>query len=219
MKVRYSADKKHAYFNSEIFTRDEKTGYYLTTRNHKRAGRRLHRAVWEYYNGNISKGYHIHHIDGDKNNNDISNLRIMSAREHAIQHGKELTEEQREWKRNNVIKNAVPKASEWHKTEEASRMHREMAKKQWENKKPQKYVCDYCGKEYESLNNYGEEGNRFCSNACKSAWRRKSGIDNEIRVCEVCGREFSVNKYKKTSICSRHCAMVKRHREANGRRL
>ena len=161
----------------------------------------------------------MHHVDGNKDNNDISNLKLITASEHLKLHGRELTEEQREQRRINVVKNAVPKSIEWRKTEEARRMNRERAKKQWENKKPQKYTCDYCGKEYESLNSYGEEGNRFCSNACKSAWRRKSRIDDEIRVCEVCWREFLVNKYRKTSICSRHCAMVKRHREANGRRL
>lgn len=219
MKVTYSADKKHAYFNDETFTRDEKTGYYLITRGQKRSGRRLHKAVFEYYNGPISEGRHIHHIDGDKNNNDISNLRLMSAREHAMLHGKELTDEQRERRRNNVVKNAIPKSIEWSKTEEASRMNREKAKKLWENKKPEKYICTHCGKEFESINSYGEMENRFCSNACRSAWRRKSGTDNEVRVCEVCGKEFSINKYRKTSICSRHCAMVKRHREANGRRL
>ena len=219
MEVAYSENGKHAIFNGNRFTKDKRTGYYLSTAKMGNSRQRLHVAVWEYHNCPAPHGYHVHHVDGNKDNNDISNLKLITASEHLKLHGRELTEEQREQRRINVVKNAVPKASEWHKTEEASRMHREMAKKQWENKKPQKYVCDYCGKEYESLNNYGEEGNRFCSNACKSAWRRKSGIDNEIRVCEVCGREFSVNKYRKTSICSRHCAMVKRHREANGRRL
>lgn len=45
MKVTYLEDKKHAYFDGETFTRDERTGYYLTTKNNDRAGRRLHRVV------------------------------------------------------------------------------------------------------------------------------------------------------------------------------
>ena len=64
--ISYKSNGKFAYFNGLKFTRDDKTGYYLNSTIRKR----LHRCVWEYYNGEIPKGYHIHHKDNDKSNND-----------------------------------------------------------------------------------------------------------------------------------------------------
>lgn len=40
-----------------------------------------HRLVWEQHNGQIPNGFDIHHIDGNKLNNDIKNLEM-------IQHGR-----------------------------------------------------------------------------------------------------------------------------------
>lgn len=41
-----------------------------------------YRKIWETYNGSIPDGYEIHHIDGDRQNNDISNLICLSLKEH-----------------------------------------------------------------------------------------------------------------------------------------
>lgn len=41
-----------------------------------------YRQVWEKEYGKIPKGYEIHHIDGDRSNNDISNLKCVSIDEH-----------------------------------------------------------------------------------------------------------------------------------------
>ena len=61
---------KEIWFNGIKFTKDDKTGYYLNSSIRKR----LHRYVWELHYGEIPEGYHIHHIDFDKSNNDISNF-------------------------------------------------------------------------------------------------------------------------------------------------
>jgi len=47
----------------------------------KRAFCRVHRIVWELHNGPVPEGLEIDHIDGDKQNNDIINLRIVSHSE------------------------------------------------------------------------------------------------------------------------------------------
>ena len=44
--------------------------------------RMLHDIVWENANGSIPDGYEIHHIDGDKQNNDIENLKLVTPLEH-----------------------------------------------------------------------------------------------------------------------------------------
>lgn len=42
-----------------------------------------YRKLWEAANNaTIPSGYHIHHIDGIHNNNDITNLMCVSAEEH-----------------------------------------------------------------------------------------------------------------------------------------
>lgn len=46
----------------------------------------LHVAVWEKANGPVPKGYVIHHIDFNKDNNDISNLQCMTNSEHGKLH-------------------------------------------------------------------------------------------------------------------------------------
>lgn len=47
-----------------------------------------HRVVWEAAHGPIPKGYVIHHIDGNGKNNDLSNLRLMTQKEHLSMHAK-----------------------------------------------------------------------------------------------------------------------------------
>ena len=63
--------------------------------------------------------------------------------------------------------------------------------------------CVNCGNEFECIDN---GHNRFCSNKCKSAYRRKSGVDNVERACVVCNKTFVTNKYSKKRSCSRECA-------------
>jgi len=52
-------------------------GYYMSGH-----GKRLHRAVWEDNYGTIPEGHDIHHLDGDKENNDPSNLVPASSGEY-----------------------------------------------------------------------------------------------------------------------------------------
>ncbi|WJJ56810.1 HNH homing endonuclease [Staphylococcus phage vB_SAP01] len=60
---------------------------YLMVRVAKR-NIRVHRLIYEYFIGNIPKGYHIHHIDGNKQNNCIDNLECVSPSEHTTHHNK-----------------------------------------------------------------------------------------------------------------------------------
>jgi hypothetical protein len=202
--------EKFVYFDGYKFTRDDKTGYYLNSTIRQR----LHRYVWEFYNGPIPKGYHIHHKDFNKANNDISNLQLLSFEEHEKLHGEAHAADEgfRVWAKANLAKTARPKASEWHKSEEGREWH----KKQFEKSRSKifierDFICENCGKAFKST----QTESRFCSNNCKSAWRRKAGLDNEKRICASCGSPFIVNKYSKTECCSRSCSMRLRHLRQN----
>lgn len=175
--------------------------YYLCGYYFQKNGVRLHRVVWEYHNGEIPKGYHIHHKDSDRSNNNINNLELVKAKEHLSGH---MTTEKREQARKNVQK-AIEKAPEWHRSQEGRKWHSEHGKGTWENREPVEYVCDFCGKKYESLK-ITNVGNHFCSNNCKASFRRHSGVDNETRTCEKCGKEFVTNKYSKARYCSLICS-------------
>ena len=59
------------------------TGYYSSTTSKRGL---LHRKVWEHHNGPIPDGMVIHHKDGDKGNNDISNLEMIELAKHSHGH-------------------------------------------------------------------------------------------------------------------------------------
>lgn len=48
----------------------------------------LHRDIYEFYNGEIPEGYLVHHVDGNHFNNNIENLSLLTATEHALHHHK-----------------------------------------------------------------------------------------------------------------------------------
>ena len=172
-----------------------KCGFYF-----QRFGKRLHRAVWEFHNGEIPSGFAVHHIDGDRANNQIDNLALMPMADHAAHHmddpgRRELSKE--------AIKRARAKAVEWHGSEEGKNWH----KRQYELygaklHKPFAGVCVQCGKHYETLD---VGNNMFCSKSCKTAHRKASGVDNEARDCAHCGKSFQTNKYQHVKYCSREC--------------
>lgn len=165
----------------------------------------LHQYVWEKENGAIPEGYEIHHIDRNTTNNNIENLQLVTKEEHHEIH-KILSwdEDRREWARKNLELNARPKASEWHGSEEGLEWHKKQYNRCKEKlHKKETFKCECCGKKFEGTAN---GVNRFCSNKCKSKFRRDSGIDDEYRICKVCGKKFKTNKYSKAKTCSRSCA-------------
>lgn len=171
--------EKYQFYNGLKFTRDEKTGYYL----------------------NSTRKIRIHHIDFDKSNNSISNLQLLSKSKHKALHGRLCGILN---VKNGLLDKIRPMTKKWHASKEGSAWH----KTHYEAMKDKLYVsknftCINCGKKYSSICN-GE--NKFCSNACKSSYRRKSGVDNIEEECVICGKKFTKNKYSKTKTCSRKCA-------------
>jgi predicted nucleic acid-binding Zn ribbon protein len=187
------------------FSKDKKTGYYLSTTKIDGKRKRLHRYVWEKYNGEIPKGYAVHHKDNNKGNNDISNLELIKKEQHAHLHGTiYVTNELNDKKRRNTLEKMIPKAAEWHKSEEGKQWHKKHYSNIIATLEKREYVCVNCGKSYKSR---PTGKNRFCSNNCKSAWRRKNKIDQEERVCIVCGKTYFTNKYSKSVTCSKSCGV------------
>lgn len=148
-------------FNGESF--------YLCGEYFQHKGKRLHRTVWEYHNGIIPDDGHIHHRDGNKANNDITNLELLTGSEHLSKHMK--TEEAVQRSRES-IKKAIAAAPAWHRSEEGKKWHSENGKVQWQNRSLNTYCCSFCGKEYKTKYKYSLTSNHFCSNNCKASFRR-----------------------------------------------
>lgn len=58
-------------------------GYYRSTTGDRHL---LHRRVWEDANGAIPEGHDVHHVDHNKLNNDLGNLRLLTKAEHTRLH-------------------------------------------------------------------------------------------------------------------------------------
>lgn len=193
-------------------------GYYYNSHLRKY----LHQMVWITEKGPIPKGYEIHHIDFNRENNDISNLACIPSKEHHDLHSALLTDEERQWRRDNLDKNARPAASEWHKSEKGREWHSAHAKKMIENgtsafTRYEELTCTMCGKKYMGVTK-STQPNHFCSNACKARHLRKVRREDmsDRRTCEICGKEFMCSKWSNTKTCSKSCAMVLRARKSKG---
>lgn len=70
----------------------ERTRYTGDRNNYvKLGGKHMHRTVMEKYLGRkLRRDEIVHHIDGDKWNNALSNLQIMTQAEHFVEHLKEI---------------------------------------------------------------------------------------------------------------------------------
>lgn len=209
MEIEYSPDKKGAFVDGHRFTRDDRTGCYLAaTATFDGRRERLHAYMWRTRMGAVPDGVEVHHVDEDKGNNEVSNLELLPVHDRRVLHGAPMTDERREALRRNLRENAAPKAAEWHASEEGRAWHSEHARRMWEKTGGSRYVCTMCGKEFTSRKRYRDGSNRFCSGACKSAFRRMMGYDNEERTCVVCGSRFVTGKYGKVVRCKR-CAHVR----------
>ena len=79
------------YPGGPLFIRGDNR-YLATTDRSTRTICYIHRACWEAYWGMIPKGYVVHHVDGDKLNNEIENLQCMTRSEHSSYHHTERQE-------------------------------------------------------------------------------------------------------------------------------
>lgn len=201
--VQYFDMGQIACIDDYVFRRDKKTGYYLSTKPIGAKRKRLHVYVWEREHGTIPKGYHVHHIDHNKANNEPDNLALLTASQHRQIHADEMEDERRAKIKRNLIEKAIPASKAWHSSKEGLEWHRQHGIKMMREREPITYTCTMCGKEFQSRHIYGKNENHFCSNNCKSAYRRKSGVDDVEKICECCGEGFKANKYSTVKYCQK----------------
>lgn len=182
------------HYNKKFYL-DKKTGYWISTTCPKV---RAHVWVWKVNKGTIPKGFHIHHKDENKSNNNIENLSILSASEHLRHHGNDPIKKARSAKWCNIIR---PLTKAWHASREGHQWHKKNGVICWQKREFKTFNCKQCNKKYDTKSYHQE----FCSNACKSKWRRDQKIDFINKVCPVCQEIYHANKYSRSKTCGRKC--------------
>src|SRR3990167_8562415 len=161
----YRGQKYNRYPNSK---RRQLRVYFYRHSGNKESPFALHRQIWIDNNGEIPKGFVIHHIDGDSLNNDIENLECLSAKEHASNHMREPARAAMS-KKNIFI--AQESAKAWHSSPEGIAWHKIHGKESWSKRKTIRCHCVVCGKDFDAL----WKNASVCSDSCNGKkWRQNN---------------------------------------------
>lgn len=129
--IEYNGKKYHRYPNSK---RRQLRVYYWRHDKWKQAPVALHRQIYIDNFGPIPDGYHIHHKDGDTENNSPENLQALPAKVHIS------IESRKSWEQHGDRRRAS------RSTPEARKKNSEAQKKRIEKK----LVCEFCGDSFMS---------------------------------------------------------------------
>ena len=193
--------------------------YYLsqsTTNEGRRNAKSLHVAIWEYYNNRaVPSDCCIHHLDGNVFNNDISKLEWVKRKDHLSNHSKKNWQN-KEFKERQlkVLKNAQELAKEWHKSDDGREWHSKHGKDVMANRKPVTLKCEFCGKEFQSIQPWA----KYCSSKCFDKWRNRNQRVEVSGTCVVCGKQFTTTKPRKQKTITRFCSKSCRNKYAYAQR-
>ena len=204
-------EKDIIIYNGGKFTRypnakgNTEKRYYSGWVGNPKKKKRLH--VYKYENeiGEVPKGFHVHHIDGNTLNNEISNLQIIERSAHHKMH---MADEKRKEQSRQALKNfAQPAACEWHKSQNGRKWHKELMQSRIAKAKTE-IKCKECEKTFVGNVGVGFDS-KFCCVQCKTRYgQRIYRSDKRYYVekeCVVCSKKYSVSKWVKTKCCNRSC--------------
>ena len=119
----------------------------------------LHREVWKNTHGDIPPKHVIHHKDGDRDNNTLENLELLSFTEHSARHPNVEA-----WRKNIAKACEAARHCDYRKNHEAMS---KASKKGWEKIPFYKHTCQLCGEEFLSRGKHS----KYCSTKCKNTAR------------------------------------------------
>jgi hypothetical protein len=157
-----------------------------------------HRWVWINHYGSIPPGMDIHHKDGDKSNNEIENLEMLSRSDHLKKHWEDpkLREERRKF-----LDEMRPKVHEWLRSDEGRKKQSESSKRGWKNRKTFDLICKSCNKQMKSK----IPNKIYCSNNCYMKSVRMQRIYFIEKICPICNIIFMKDKFSPKRFCSISC--------------
>lgn len=204
-------DATHQRFNGVTYRRN-KRGWY------QRAYSTLHRDVWTWHNGTIPPNHDIHHVDFNKDNNQIENLQCLSRRQHLQLHHPPQPPKLRECTCQLCGKSFTAKSARKRCDEciaELKRLSEEkkLAKKNKPPKPARTRKCIVCGKEFELKPKESiSKGRKACSTECHDKLVGK--LDD--RICLICGKSFHPKRAKQ-KCCSPKCGAKFNEQQQRGK--
>ena len=184
-------DETHQKFNGVT--------YHKVNTGHYNFNTSIHREVTKYYQGEIPKGYEVHHLDWNPANNSIDNLVMLPKIEHRKIHspkGRKILFE----KKKNYVCEVCGKTYEAFTNGVSHRFCSQKCADQARKTSITK-TCAYCGKTFQTSRNRIQ----FCSKSCAQKFRSPKV---EI-TCPVCGKNF-LPVAKTRQYCSPACASIAR---------
>lgn len=205
-------EKRTVVFNGRKYHR-QPDGHYANRFTFKGKTSYLHRDIWEDANGPIPEGYVVHHIDHDKENNDIGNLALMERRKHYVHHG-----ETGDWQRSEkCLQEVLPAARGLSHVSRRKPENRAKVAERWKtNTKLHEWI--YGGGAAESLVKTRELAAEWHRSEEGRAWHREHGKkcwENKPLfpvLCGYCGREFFTPFPDRAKFCHANCKMRARYR-------
>lgn len=195
-------------FNGVTYALMGKGKYYLSQSKAMEGRKRpkgLHVAIWEDYHGRpVPPGHDVHHKDDNTHNNDPLNLECLSRSQHRRLHPHKDPEKQLVH-----LARIRPLATAWKRSQEGRKYYSEQSKKLWESRARKPYICQHCGKPFQTRQ---IRVVKYCSSLCGY-----HGRANEARalratfhgICVVCGCAFTalkpIGQPRLRTTCSRSC--------------
>ena len=128
----------------------------------------LHRAVWEYHFGEIPKDRVIDHINRDRSDNRIENLRLATYKLNRKNVSPSFNEECRR----RLIAYNSQDYGKWWQDEKKKQNHSKKLSLSWKNRPLLHKNCILCGKEFTAKHNVA----KYCSKECRQENYFRKGV-------------------------------------------
>lgn len=151
-------------FQGKIYRRYPDSPHPHLRRYFTRSREFLHRAVWEFHNGPIPVGHHVHHKDENFLNNAIGNLECLPASVHANKKHKKRTEYARSKEQHAHLARIRKAAAQWHSSPEGRAWHSENGRRTWIERKKHELICAECGAPFSAFIARA----KFCGKSCQN---------------------------------------------------
>ncbi len=170
------------------------------SRNHK-----YYRRIWEKLNGNkIPKGYHIHHLDNDKTNNDIKNLVCVHPKEHFEIHRKNYEKygDKRDYFSMTYLQRYLDEKidfSKW-KRPPITEKHRQTIIKANKGRSHPNYLLEHSEETKQKMSEHRQKYGVWNSKKCKD---KKTGIEyqSQTQMEKAIGIIRKTKKFNERCIC------------------
>ncbi|MBR1645166.1 MAG: HNH endonuclease [Selenomonadaceae bacterium] len=231
-------DQKHQSFLGISF-RKRKGGHYFNPQIS------IYRLVWIYYRGELPPHAVIHHVDENKDNNDIENLRSMTVQAHMLLHGRKSKDDENIFVCQDCGVSFSSPANHALYCPECRKKRAQERKRNRERKREYKRIdeetkrlnaasrriqtiqrgictCPVCGRMFwqNPGKRKGMSDRKTCSVECEQILRERARQAHRVdrtRICEVCGKLFKYKK-KPQKTCSVECGKILAGRTQSERR-